>query len=407
MSTARVASGTKGPLVVALEPIETLEREWDDLFARARTQNVFVSYTFLRTWWDHFARERDARLYVVREPDGRLVAIVPLCVEARETRLGSVVALRNLGYGDVVNPDFLDALVETGRETDVARALQAVLVGDASWHYAEFSELEPEGSLTRMAEHWHEHSRGELRARQEPRSTCPFIKLPASFDDYLASCNPHFRQQLRRYRRKIEKDLRIEWKRVGEDVDVATGVEQLARLHQERMEATERGGNFRKDDYLAFHRDLAERMARKGGLFFWLIYVDGAPAATHYGFLDERSYYGYQMGFAPRYHKYSPGHYMTGRVMEMLIERGVGEMNLLRGTDEWKFRWTETTRKTATVRLWRRGFSSDWAYWREQLSQPPALVCRFLLGRDAFDEVRAAWKNLAAATEPFLARQSS
>lgn len=391
-------SGGASALRVTMEPIATLAAEWDALRSRARTDNVFVGHAFLATWWEHFRRERDARIYVVREPHGRAIAIVPLYVEHKATRFGAVHVLRNVGFGDVVNPDFLDALCLPGDEDRVARALMPILRADRSWQHAEFSELAPEGSLVRMATLWQE--RGPLDVRIEPRSICPYIALPASFEDYLARCNPHFRQQLRRYRRKIEKDLAVEWRQVGVDVDVATGIEQLARLHQERMEATERGGNFRKDDYLAFHRGVAERLHRTGELFFWLVYVEGAPAATHYGFIDGATYYGYQMGFTSLYHKYSPGHYMTGRVMEMLIERGVREMNLLRGTDEWKFRWTETTRRTSTVRLLRRDLGSKLAYARDQVSQPPALVCRFLIGRDAFDELRRAWKSFARPAVP-------
>lgn len=372
--------------------IGSLRSEWSKLLPVARTNNVFVSWHFLATWWEHFRRHREARVYVVRDDAGRVIGIVPLYVEQLSTRLGRVNVLRNIGYADVVNPDFLDAVVEAGREEEVATALEDVLFEDPSWEFADFSELEPKGSLVRMAKIW--ERRGHVGLRIEQRSICPYVRLPATFEDYLKGRNPHFRQQLRRYRRKIEKDLDIDWKLVGHDVEVAAGIEQLARLHQERMEATERGGNFKKDDYLVFHRNLAERMARTGQLHFWLIFVGGAAAATHYGFLHDGVYYGYQMGFTHRYHKYSPGHYMTGKVMEGLIDAGATEMNFLRGTDGWKFRWTESTRRTVSARMLRPQWRSNWARVRTELSGSPALVMRFLIGRDAFDEIRGAWKEL-------------
>jgi hypothetical protein len=299
--------------------------------------------------------------------------------------------LANVGYGDVVNPDFLDAVVETGMEPQVAQALRDHLAEDESWDHAELSELEPEGSMVRIGEElariqgWH--------TTLELRSVCPTIQLPESFEEYLAQQNPHFRQQLRRYRRKIEKDLRVEWKRVGEDVDIGTGMLAITRLHQQRMESTERGGNFRKRDYRDFHRDLAERLHLSGELFFWLIYTEGQPMATHYGFLSNGVYYGYQMGFTPRYHKWSPGHYMTGKVLEMLIEHGAHEMNLLRGDDPWKMRWTEERRRTVTLSLVRPTLASRSSWVRAHLSQPPAIALRFLIGRDSFDELRGAWKR--------------
>ncbi|MDQ7088886.1 MAG: GNAT family N-acetyltransferase [Acidobacteriota bacterium] len=379
---------SRGGLTVGLEPIAALREEWDALLERSRTRSVFMSWTFLCTWWEHFHRRRQPRVWVVRDGEGRTVAILPLYLEVRTLRLGTVRVLRNMGFGDVVNPDFLDAIVERDRECEVAPLLLAALEADTEWEYAEFSELSPGGSMLLLADQW--ERLGVFESRVERRARCPYITLPDSFDAFLKSCNSHFRQQLRRYRRKIERDLSVEWKQVGVDVDVAAGIEALAKLHQERMEATDRGGNFRKQDYLVFHRDLAERMVQSGQLYFWLLYVDGAPMATHFGYLDAGVYYGYQMGFSPRYHKWSPGHYMTGVVLEKLIALGAREMNLLRGTDAWKFRWTRKSRDTQALSLIRRSRLSSWAWIRANLSAPPAIALRFALGRDAFEQLREA-----------------
>lgn len=381
-------------LTVQRVPIGALRHEWPALAARARTANAFSSWTFLNAWWDHFGAGRTPRIYELRRPDGRLVAVVPLYVEERRGRLGSFRVLSNVGYGDVVNPDFLDAIVEKGAESDVAQALREHLIRDDGWDHAELSELEPDGSLVRIAQELADQLGWDVTV--ERRSLCPTIPLPQSFETFLARQNPHFRQQLRRYRRKIEKDLRVRWKRVGEDVDVGTGILAITRLHQERMEATERGGNFKRRAYREFHRDLAERMAVSGELFFWLLYSECQPIATHYGLLSGGVYYGYQMGFAPRYQRWSPGHYMTGVVLEMLIERGAHEMNLLRGDDAWKLRWTDELRHTVTLALVRPSLASRASWVRSQLSKPPALALRFLMGRDSFDEIRSAWKGTRA-----------
>lgn len=378
-------------LSVEQVPLLSLREEWQSLETRARTRSFFVGWTFLSTWWEHFHREREAKVFLLRDSRGEPVAIVPLYIEERVLPLGSVRVLRNVGFADVVNPDYLDALVLPGRENEVADALLPILFEGASWEFAEFSELDSRASLIRMVKRWRKITRGELRF--DRRGICPYLELPSSSEEFMKSRNSHFRQQLRRYRRKIERDLRVRWRRVGQDVDLPSAMRALMSLHQERMEATGRGGNFRKRDYFAFHRVLAERLIQSGELYFWLLYVEGSPIATHYGFLHEGVYYGYQMGFSPRYHKYSPGHYMTGVVIDKLIEVGVHEMNLLRGTDPWKFRWTQTTRETMTCVLIRPGWRSRTAFVRASLSAPPAIALRYVLGRDSFEEIRDAWKN--------------
>ncbi|MFN7964634.1 MAG: GNAT family N-acetyltransferase [Acidobacteriota bacterium] len=380
-------------LTVSLQPISELQSDWTELLTQARACNVFNSWEFLATWWEHFRRDRESRIFVVYDQT-RPIAIVPLCLQSRRGRFGRWRVLRNIGYGDVVNPDFLDALVVPGREDEVADAVAPLLLADPAWQFIELGELDAQGSMQQLARRWETHH-GLVR-RIDPKSTCPYVPLPASFDAFLAARNSHFRQQLRRYRRVIERELAVEWKRVGLDLSIEDGIAALTHLHQERMEATERGGNFKKSDYQAFHRGLAERLDRSGALFFWVLYSRGEPIATHYGFLHGTTYYGYQMGFTLRHHRYSPGHYMTGVVIEKLIGLGAREMNLLRGTDNWKFRWTETVRQTINISLLRPTAASRWAFNRAGLSLPPALALRFLIGRESFEELRRAWTSWRA-----------
>ena len=395
------APGASG-LSVELAPLPALRAEWSWLEPRARTRNVFNAWTFVDAWWEHFREgadgraPREERVFVVRNGAGQPVAIVPLYVDPRPTRFGRVRVLRNVGYGDVVNPDFLDALCIPGFEERVAAAIAPRLFGDPGWDFAQFSELAEGGSLALMAEAWSEERRALVR--RETRSPCPYLPLPASFDEFMAARNPHFRQQLRRYRRKIERELGVEWRRVGRDIDVDAGMDLLARLHQARMEATGRGGNFKKDDYQRFHRALATRLAGSGELYFWVLTIEGLPGASHYGFLHDGVYYGYQMGFTPQYERWSLGHYMTGVVVEKLIEEEhAREMNLLRGRDAWKFRWTDEVRCTESITMIRPGLRSRWLHFGAALSQSPPLVLRSLIGRDAFDELRSATERAGRA----------
>ncbi len=371
-----------------------LRAEWEALLPRSTKRSVFMTWGFLATWWEHLARGREERTYVVRDAAGQVVAIVPLYRQVRATKLGRARILRNIGFGDLANPDFLDALVLPGRALDVADALEPVLFEERDWDYAEFSEVEDGAALLAMAARWRE--RRDLEQVVELRARCPFITLPRRYDDYLAACNPHFRQQIRRYRRVIERELAPQWKLVGRDVTVDEGMRMLADLHQDRMEATLRGGNFRREEYARFQEALAHRLHDAGDLWFWILFLEGRPAASHYGFLHDGVYYGYQMGFAVQYAKYSPGHYMTGVVMERLIEAGAREMNFLRGTDPWKFRWTERTRRTVTATLLPAGLGARLARARVGLDQSAPLALRYVMGREAFDEIRAAWLKLAS-----------
>ncbi|UCF66452.1 MAG: GNAT family N-acetyltransferase [Acidobacteriota bacterium] len=384
--------GRIGRLTVERSALPALRDVWRELITRARTRNIFVDWEFISTWWDHFRGDRAGRVYTVQDERGRVVAIVPLYVETTRLRFGCVRVLRNVGHGDVINPDFLDALVVPGLEPMVARALAPYLIADAEWEYARWSDLVDDGSLVRIARELDRVT--ELELQKEQRSLCPYVSLPQEFDQYLATCSSTFRHKIRQRSRKIERDLKVSWQRVGGDIGVSTGIALLTRLHQQRMESTGRGGNFRKGRYREFHRELSERLARRGKLFFWVLFTEGQPFASEYGYLDRGVFYGYQMGFDPRYRSWSPGTYMMAVTMRKLIEEeGAHEMNFLRGTDDWKFRWTDEARPTVSLTLTRPGWRSHLARLRAGLSGPPALVLRFLIGRDSFNELRSTMRR--------------
>lgn len=381
-------------LNVACLPLSSLEQEWRQIAPVASTRNVFVDWEFQSTWWRHFGRSKVGRVFVVRGTRGELLGIVPLYIDNVKLRLGSARILRNVGYGAPVNPDHLDALVVPGAETAVATAVARQLAADPGWDFADWSELAEDAFLVRVA---HAIEREHFAfVSIEPRSICPYIRFEGKFSDYLAGCGSHFRYRVRNAMRKVDKSLGVAWRRIGSDIDPQCGMKLLAQLHQERMTSSGRGGNFLRRSYEAFHLDLARRLARSGHLYSWVIFSEGLPLAGNYGFLHEGRYYGYQMGFAPRFQRWSPGTYMIAETARRLVdEEGGCEMDLLRGGDSWKSRWTQSSRRTLRVNVVRPTWRSRSAHVRAGLSGSPALVLRYLIGRDSFDSLRKSWKKAA------------
>ena len=70
----RAAVGTSRFELV--DRLESLRDEWTNLAEQGR--NVFATWEFAATWWEHFGGGRRLVTVGCRDPDGKLFAVLPL-----------------------------------------------------------------------------------------------------------------------------------------------------------------------------------------------------------------------------------------------------------------------------------------------------------------------------------------
>ncbi len=324
-----------------------LAADWDALLARAACDTVFLTWDWLTSWWEVYGGDIAPCIVCVRE-DGRLVAAAPLKIEPRRRYGMRVRQLEFIGTGRAVCPDFLDFVVEAGREAELVPVLLDALARTSGWDRIALSDV----LATSVARPALEGSMaaGGLRPFVQEDRVCPYLPLPATWAEMEQRLTHNFRRNHRKKRKRLGATL-VTWQ-PGEDV--AAALATLAALHQGRMETSGRGGNFRKPDYFAFHQRFAARAAARGWLYLAFLEKDGRRIAGRYGFLYGGTYYAYQSGFDPALADESPGEILLGMVIEDLIARGAREFNFLRGPQPHKFHWTDKTRHTLRIEGWRR-----------------------------------------------------
>jgi CelD/BcsL family acetyltransferase involved in cellulose biosynthesis len=75
-----------------------------------------------------------------------------------------------------------------------------------------------------------------------------------------------------------------------------------------------------------------------------LLCVDGAPIAAWYGWMIGGRYAYYQAGFDPAWSRSSPGLVLLAETVRIATEEGAREYDLLRGDEDFKFRFAAGTR---------------------------------------------------------------
>lgn len=298
-----------------VDRLESLREEWTNLAEQG--QNVFATWEFAATWWEHFGAGRRLVTVGCRDPGGELFAVLPLYFWRR--RPLRVVRFLGNGAGDILGP-----VCRPERSDDAAQALRRLLEM-ALWDWDVFVGENLPG------EHdWPRRLGGHLIRREGN----PVLRAPEGFEDFLARRPAKFRSQLRRRERQLARRYEVRF-RLSNPTTLDGDLDALFRLHEARFGEQSAFGGGRT----AFHRAFARQAQERGWLRLWILELDGRPAAAHYGFRFGGVESGYQLGRDPQLRHESPGTVLITHTIRSAFDDGIREFALLRGHERYKYRF--------------------------------------------------------------------
>jgi CelD/BcsL family acetyltransferase involved in cellulose biosynthesis len=340
------------PLLPVITPIrddaglEVLAPEWDELLADSPAGGVFLSWAWISAWRTTLGRHHLLRLWTARHPDdGRLLGVAPLAVERRGRGPFAHRALVFLGSGPAA-PDHLDLVVRHGYEHSLGPALWDAVRRRPDWDLVDLDGAADGSLVERLA-----LRRRTDRSRIESMPA-PALPLPATWEDYVATLGKNLRQNLRRYRRKLDREAPgpVTERLVVEPDDIAATIEELGDLHQAIR--TERGdrGAFATAGRRRFHGLVAQYMNEAGRLRLHRLDIGGEMVAGivcfRYG--DVVSFY--TTGYDAAWGRYGPGRRIMACAIAGAIDEGAAVFDFLRGGEEYKAHWGAGTGRVVRLR---------------------------------------------------------
>jgi CelD/BcsL family acetyltransferase involved in cellulose biosynthesis len=320
---------------VSLEPVASFEDvrdAWDTLALAAG--NPFGTREWAESWWRQYGDGRRLELRLVRAPDGRAAALLPLYRGDR----GPVPLLRFLGHGAA---DQLGPVCAPDDHPLAAAALRQAA-----------AELPPYGLLVAERLPAVEGLAGSLGGATLKHEATPELRIDGqSWDAWLATKSRNFRDQARRMERRLAKthDLRF---RLADAATLTDDLGTLFDLHDKRWEA-EGGSDAFDPTRRAFHRSFAADALRRGWLRLWIAEVDGAPGAAWYGFRYAGREWYYQLGRDPQWDKHKIGFVLLVHTIRSAFEDGMATYHFGLGQEPYKDRFSTGDPGLVTVAVGR------------------------------------------------------
>ncbi len=311
------------------QSFEQLKAEWNELLARSYANSVFTTWEWQTTWWDAY---QPGQLWIItcRNDDGRLLGIAPWFIQ-EHPQLGRVV--RTVGCVEVT--DYLDVIIDRDCITLVLDALANYLVEQRDkFDVIDLCNL-PESSPTPEMFPIYLQQHG-FQVQVEQQEVCPIIKLPNSFEEYIASLGKKYRHELRRKIRRAEGNAQIDWYIVGPEHDLEA---ELNRFTDMMASSDPAKAEFLQDEQnMAFFKAMARVMLDAGWLQLNFLTVNGEPAAAYLNFDYGNRILVYNSGLYPEeFGHLSPGIVLLARNIRHAIEQGREEFDFLRGNEVYKY----------------------------------------------------------------------
>ena len=322
----------------SLEAVRHLQPEWDRL-VESLGCGVSLSYDWCRVWWDHYAGQREARVFLFRSGD-ELVSVLPTYIDRVWIGPLSVRVARIMGS------EFTQAICDLPVGASWARVvfdrlLEQLICDDRcdAIAFGPFPDACDRISALRAAAGGRPDLVSILRDRAVTRHAT--IALPDTFDEYLKSLAKKQRSNIRRGWKRLTADFNVTVDLITDEAEALDELDDLVRMHGKQWQRRGRLGHFGDwPNAVPFNRSLVTAMSGQGRVRFLRVRADGRVIARQYGlvFGDTCHWRLPARATEPRWNPYGLGCLSLSGLIEHLIHEGVRTIDAGVGHYDYKLR---------------------------------------------------------------------
>lgn len=345
----------------------SLEKEWNALLAASPTNAPFLRHEWFRAWWKAFGRGRRLALLAVRSADDTLVAMAPL-MEERGFRVGIPCRIwTSMSNDHSCRFDFLIGPVSDEARVRIVEALAAYLAQRTPRvHLLELQDLPADSPFLALL--LPVARRLGQKTGLRPGLETPIVPIEGTWPAYYESVSGHLRRNLRRRRRQLEEQGKVETVCVTGDARSGGPARLIDHLREGfRIEAMAWKGSagtaIRENEaWAGFYQAWAETAAERGWLRLYFLKLNGRPIAFYFTLVYGQKLYYLKLGYDPAYARYSPGILLHQEILAAAFDERLAELDFLGPTMTWKEDWTRKMRPHVWVYLFQRGILPQTVY---------------------------------------------
>jgi len=335
------------------ESLEGLRDEWNDL-ARRSNLTPAEEFEWLKTLWEFHHANRTLIVLVARDEAG-ITGIAPLVIGTERRKGMRVQVLRMLGsFHALHGTPFL-----LGRRPD--KTLNAFLDhltkhhGNWALWFTGCVSGSPQEAMLFAA-----FDRSGYQFVTDKTETSPYLELRGTYEEKVKTLQPRFRTSLRSRERRLKEKGKAELRFMD---SVGLWEEGLAAIREIEKDSWKIGAGTAitvQDFQWQFYLRYTPVAASAGTLRIPVLYLDDEPLAYDYALLHRGVYYLMKTSYKNKWHDFYPGFVLRNWLMAWTYSQQASEIDFLGKDEDWKMKWTETTRPHAIHAVFNRNFGGSY-----------------------------------------------
>ena len=329
-----------------VETFRTLKESWNTLLQDCSDNNIFLTWEWLFYWWQHYGNDKKLRILLIKE-SGKIIGIAPFMENKYREGFISINVLENICSE---NCDYSGIILTGKKHESIALLLDHLVRITRESNFIVRIYHIPENStfLTILREQYPSYS-DALFLNEKIITYCPYIELPATFEEYYNALNKKKRYNIRRAMRSLEQDHVVEFKNFSESDDLRSQLQVLFDFHQKRWQEKNVISKFTKSEARNFYMDVSRAFIKNNWLYYSILNVDGKTVSAEWGFDYNKVSYYMSGAFDLHYSGYSLGTLHLMKLLENAIQNGQRKFDFLKGDQAYKSHWASN--KTANIRI--------------------------------------------------------
>jgi CelD/BcsL family acetyltransferase involved in cellulose biosynthesis len=315
-----------------------LEDSWGRLVAESGLDHPFLTFEWVRSWWEAFGAGNELHIVVAKENE-TVVGIAPLMLTRRRFH---GLRLRVLEFISNVHTPRFDFLIAGDHESARRAIWDHIVAIKRRWDLLLLCQV-PEESSTIVDVPILAEERGLPFAAWKSADS-PYVRIEGEWSGYLAGLRSKHRTNLRRRMRRLSELGPVSMERAAQVEDLESVLHEGFALEGAAWKQ-ENGTAISSDAAVRhFYRKIAERFAAKGWLETYFLKLGSKRIAFQFAVSYGDRAFSLKPGYDPQLAAYSPSNLLCMLFLEHLFESRKREYDFLGVEEEWKMQWAQGTR---------------------------------------------------------------
>lgn len=333
--------------------LQGLRPAWEALLRDFAPATIFLTWEWVAAWWSAYGRPGELRILVAFDDDGVIRGIAPLRAQEVRRYGGAVQTLSFIGDGSN-DSDYLDFIVAVGFEQRVFGAFRAWLAAELKrGAVLRLNEIPGDSLSLPLLEGVAEP---QQVIRIESETVCGTVRLPESWENYLAMLRPRFRTKVRSVLRNLETRPEVQFGFCETVEQARETLPVLFELHASRWAREGMPGVFGWEEKRRFYSAVSSLMLERGWLRFSWLKWNGRILACQYGFVYRGAYFQLQEGYEPASEHWNVGIALRAWSIRQFLQEGLREYDFLGGIGRHKTDWGAETKYSKRLVLARKSY---------------------------------------------------